>query len=61
MCESTAYVKKGDALEKIMENVIFVQPKAGSVFIEDILGEQQDVPGILQTIELLNHKIIIAQ
>lgn len=61
MCESTAYVKKGDALEKIMENVIFVQPKEGCVFIEDILGEQQDVPGILQTIELLNHKIIIAQ
>ena len=60
MCESTAYLKKGDQLEKLMENVIFIQPQEDSVFIEDILGEQKTIVGHIQEIELLNHKIVIA-
>ncbi len=59
MCESTAYFKTNDGLEKIMENVIFVIPEKDGVFLEDILGEQKTVPGALTEIKLLDHKIII--
>ena len=61
MCESTAYFKTNDGLEKIMENVIFIQPEENGVFIEDILGEQKLVEGYLSEIKLLDHKIIIAK
>ena len=42
-----------------MENVIFVVPEKDGVFLEDILGEQKTVPGVLTEIKLLDHKIII--
>ncbi len=61
MCESTAYFKTNDGLEKIMENVVFIQPEKNGVFIEDILGEQKLVEGYLSEIKLLDHKIIIAK
>lgn len=61
MCESTAYFKTNDGLEKIMENVVFIQPEENGVFIEDILGEQKLVDGYLSEIKLLDHKIIIAK
>lgn len=61
MCESTAYFKTNGGLEKIMENVVFIQPEENGVFIEDILGEQKLVDGYLSEIKLLDHKIIIAK
>ena len=59
MCESTAYYKTKDGLEKIMENVIFCVPESDGVFLEDILGEQVKAHGVLKEIKLLDHKIII--
>jgi len=33
MCESTAYLCKEDGLEKIMENVVYMKPENGKVYL----------------------------
>lgn len=42
MCESSAFVLgKDNKLEKIMENVVTVDPSEGKVYLTDLLGEQK--------------------
>ncbi len=59
MCESIAYLVTENGEEKIMENVVYAVPSKDSVFLEDILGDQKTVAGILKEIKLLDHKILI--
>ena len=59
MCESIAYLVSEHGEEKIMDNVVYMVPSEGSVFLEDILGDQKVVEGILKEIKLLDHKILI--
>ncbi|CEI73988.1 MULTISPECIES: CooT family nickel-binding protein [Romboutsia] len=61
MCESAAYVQKGDKLERIMENVVSVDPFEGKVYLTDLLGEQKIVDGSIKEIRLMEHKIIISE
>lgn len=61
MCESAAYVQKGDKLERVMENVVSVDPFEGKVYLTDLLGEQKIVDGSIKEIRLMEHKIIIAE
>ncbi len=59
MCESIAYLVSDKGEEKIMENVVYAVPSKNSVFLEDILGDQKVVEGVLKEIKLLDHKILI--
>ena len=59
MCESIAYLVTENGEEKIMENVVYAVPSKDSVFLEDILGDQKVVEGVLKEIKLLDHKILI--
>lgn len=59
MCESIAYLVTKDGTERIMDNVIYAMPSAEGVFLEDILGDQRTVKGVLKEIKLLDHKILI--
>lgn len=62
MCESSAFVLgKDNKLEKIMENVVTVDPSDGKVYLMDLLGEQKIVDGYIKEIRLMDHKIILAQ
>lgn len=61
MCESAAYVLKNDKLERVMENVVSVDPFAGKVYLTDLLGDQKIVDGNIKEIRLMEHKIIIAE
>lgn len=61
MCESTAYLVKTDGLEKIMENVVYMKPENGKVFLADLLGEQKIVNGEVKEIRLIDHKILIEE
>ena len=41
MCESSAFILgKDNKLEKVMENVVTVDPSEGKVYLTDLLGEQ---------------------
>ena len=56
MCESAAYVLKNNNLERVMDNVVSVDPYEGKVYLTDLLGEQKIIE-----IRLMDHKIIIKE
>lgn len=59
MCESAAYVLKNNNLERVMDNVVSVDPYEGKVYLTDLLGEQKIIDGEIKEIRLMDHKIII--
>ncbi len=61
MCESAAYIFKDGELERIMDNVVSVDPYEGKVYLTDLLGEQKIVDGEIKEIRLMDHKIIIKE
>lgn len=61
MCESAAYLLKDNNLERIMDNVISVDPYEGKVYLTDLLGEQKIIDGEIKEIRFMDHKIIIKE
>lgn len=62
MCESSAFILgKDNKLEKVMENVVTVDPSEGKVYLTDLLGEQKIVDGVIKEIRLMDHKIILEE
>lgn len=61
MCESAAYVLKNNNLERVMDNVVSVDPSEGKVYLTDLLGEQKIIDGEIKEIRLMDHKIIIKE
>lgn len=62
MCESSAFVLgKDNSLQKVMENVVTVDPADGKVYLTDLLGDQKIIDGYIKEIRLMDHKIILAQ
>lgn len=61
MCESSAFIWKENELEKVMENVVNIDPCDGKIYLTDLLGEQKIIDGIIKEIRLMDHKIIIQQ
>ena len=62
MCESSAcLLGKDNKLEKIMDNVVSVDPDNGKVYLTDLLGEEKIIDGVIKQIRLMDHKIILEQ
>ena len=62
MCESSAFLLgKDNKLEKIMDNVVSVDPDNGKVYLADLLGEEKIIDGVIKQIRLMDHKIILEQ
>ncbi|MBO3443646.1 CooT family nickel-binding protein [Clostridium sp. CCUG 7971] len=61
MCESAAYVLRNEKLERVMDNVVSVDPYEGKVYLTDLLGEQKIIDGEIKEIKLMDHKIIIKE
>ena len=61
MCESAAYISKEEGLERIMDNVVSVDPFDGKVYLTDLLGDQKIIDGEIKEIKLMDHKIIIKE
>ncbi|SCJ32632.1 Predicted RNA-binding protein [uncultured Clostridium sp.] len=59
MCESAAYVIRGEKLERVMDNVVSIDPYEGKVYLTDLLGDQKIIDGEIKEIRLMDHKIII--
>ena len=53
MCESAAYILKEDGMERIMDNVVSVDPFEGKVYLTDLLGEQKIVDGEIKEYDIL--------
>ena len=59
MCESQVYLLTPEGEKKIMDNVVYIKPENGKVYLEDLLGEQKIVDGKIKEMKLIAHKIII--
>ena len=59
MCESTVYIEKGDEEEVVLKDVVFVEPREDSVYIEDILGESREIIGRIKLIDLVSHRVVL--
>ncbi len=61
MCESSVYMRKDGKEELLMENVAVITPVAESTFLlKGLLGEQMQVKGRIEDINLMGHRIILA-
>lgn len=61
MCESAAFIWKDEKLERVMDNVVSIDPYEGKVYLTDLLGEQKIIDGYIKEIKLMDHKIIIQE
>ena len=60
MCESNVYLRENGAETLIMENVAAITPAGENRFLlRGLLGEQQEVSGIIEDINLMGHTIIL--
>lgn len=61
MCESTVYIKKENAEEKLMENVAAITPLGEDRYqLKGLLGDVRELHGTLVDINLMDHKIVFS-
>ena len=59
MCESTAYIVKGNKKEEFMKDVARIEVKKGSYVCKDILGDSKELrKAVLKEINLMGHEIV---
>ena len=61
MCESHAYILRGDKEEKILDDVTFLEPGEDSVLLRNLFGEEVTVKGTIEKILFMDHKIILKE
>lgn len=59
MCEASAFMKKNDQIELLMENVDLVTPGGPELWhLVSLFGEQMTVAGRLESMHLVEHRLI---
>ena len=61
MCEANAYLLKDGKEELILEAVDILENEGDQVRIVNIFGEQKLIRGRIQSMSLVNHKILLEQ
>jgi len=61
MCEAKVYIVKDGDEERIMEDVILVQPEGDAYLLVNLLGEQKLVKGCIEKIDFLKHTVHLGQ
>ncbi len=59
MCEPNAYVLKDGEEELLLESVNFFEDRQGRIRLVDLFGEERNIDAEIQTISLVDHKIIL--
>ena len=57
MCETTVYFSEDGEEQKVMEDVVLVQPEDGAYLLVNLLGEQKLVQGRIVKIDFLKHTL----
>jgi predicted RNA-binding protein len=62
MCEAKVYIREDGKDQKIMEDVVLVQPEPESdaYLLVNILGEQKLVQGRIEKIDFLRHAVYLS-
>jgi predicted RNA-binding protein len=61
VCESNAFILRGEAEESVLRDVAVVEPVEGGYRLRNIFGEEATVRGRIQEINLLKHRILFAE
>ena len=61
MCQSSAYLVKGDAKELIMEDVSDVTPENGELLLKGFLGEEKRIKAKIKELKLTDHQILLEE
>lgn len=59
MCDTNAYIKKGDAEELYLESVDILRPEDGRIFLRNLFGEEKVFEGRLKEVSFLKRKIVL--
>ena len=61
MCESTVFVERAGEQALLMEDVVHVTVAGDVIQLRGILGETRETHGRIKEINLLTHRIVIAE
>ncbi|MGD0622367.1 MAG: CooT family nickel-binding protein [Thermacetogeniaceae bacterium] len=61
MCESNAYLRKGETDEVVLLNVDRIKPVEEGLLLEDIFGTRKVINARIKELALLDHKIILEE
>lgn len=59
MCEANAYLVESEKEQLIMESVDKVDPEDGGLRLVNIYGEQKFIKARIQSLSLVDHKILL--
>jgi len=59
MCEANAYMVEGGIEQLIMESVDKVEPEDNGLRLVNIFGEQKYVQARIESLSLVDHKILL--
>ena len=57
MCEAKVYFSEDGKEQKVMDDVVLVQPEGGAFLLVNLLGEQRLVQGTIEKIDFLHHTL----
>jgi predicted RNA-binding protein len=61
VCESNAYLRKGETDEVVLLNVDRIRPVEEGLLLEDIFGTRKVIKARIKELALIDHKIILEE
>lgn len=61
MCESNAYLVRGDKEELVLSEVSVIEPVEGGYKLSGLFGDSVTVKGKLSEMNLLKHRIVFVE
>ncbi len=61
MCEAAAYIIRNGQEELLLEDVDLIEPEGDHLRLVSIFGEQKIVKATIQSLNLVNHKVILVE
>ncbi len=61
MCDSNAYLIRGDREELLMESLDFLRQEEDRVILRDIFGEEKTIQGRLKELHLSKQRVVLEE
>lgn len=61
MCEAAAYIIRNGQEELFLEDVDLIEPEGDHLRLVSIFGEQKIIKASIQSLNLVNHKVILVE
>lgn len=61
MCDSNAYILRGDREELLMESLDYLCQEEGKVILRDIFGEEKTIQGRLKELHLSKQRVVLEE